>query len=120
MDLYPGASAESADGTHGEVVDMLGSRHHVVGHVTALGLDAEHVITDPVVDGGHPWAHREITLPIGDVLSLATDLVQLGVAGAAVGTYPLVRFHGHHHAALPAPPPRTDERLTAAVSGCRR
>jgi hypothetical protein len=93
---------------------VLSSDHHVVGHVTALGLGAEHLITHLVIDRGHLWAHREITLPAGDVLSLATDLVQLGVARAAVGTYPSVRFHRHHHAALPAPPPRRDERLTTA------
>jgi hypothetical protein len=109
FDQIPAGTAEIQ-----RVSVVLSSDHHVVGHVTALGLNAEHVITHLVIDRGHWWAHCEITLPIGDVLSLATDLVQLGVARAAVGTYPSVRLHRHHHAALPAPPPRTDERLAAA------
>jgi hypothetical protein len=40
-------------------------------------------------------AHRDISIPIDDIESVTTDLVQLNVARETIGDYPSVPFRRH-------------------------
>lgn len=75
---------------------VISSDDHVVGHVDGFVLDVDHGVTHIVLDHGHLWGHREITIPIGEVASVASDVVHLRVAKDAVGSFPSVPFVRHH------------------------
>jgi uncharacterized protein YrrD len=67
----------------------------LVGHLDGLILDPDHGISHIVLDRGHLWDHREITIPMSEVETMATDEVRLRVRSKEVGTFPSVRFHRH-------------------------
>lgn len=67
----------------------------VVGHVDGLVLDDAHNVTHVVLDKGHLWGRREISIPIGAVDHVETDLVRLRVTRKAVGDFPSVPFRRH-------------------------
>lgn len=69
---------------------------HVVGHVDGFVVDADHGITHIVLDHGHLWGHREITIPIGEVASVVSDRVTLRADKDAIGAFPSVPFKRHH------------------------
>lgn len=74
---------------------VVSSDDHLVGHVDGLVLDPDHGITHIVLDHGHLWGHREITIPVDEVASVATDRVVLRVTRDAIGGFPSVPFHRH-------------------------
>jgi hypothetical protein len=90
---------------------VLSSDHHLVGHVKALVTDVGYAITHVVVDHGHLWTHREVTIPVTDIASVATDTVRLRVARDVTETYPPARYHRHHD---------VFRRTDAAAAGGRR
>lgn len=67
----------------------------VVGHVEGLVLEAGHGITHLLVDRGHMWRHREITVPVAEVASFETDLVRLRISHHEMATLPSIPFHRH-------------------------
>lgn len=74
------------------VVDCDGGH---VGKVDGFIVDDEHRITHMVLEHGHLWGHRDITIPLTDVAKVSSDTVKLGVPKDAVGDYPSVQFHRH-------------------------
>ncbi|MEO6124018.1 MAG: hypothetical protein ABIR32_09935 [Ilumatobacteraceae bacterium] len=79
--------------------DVRSSDGHKVGHVDGFLIDPDSKITHLVLEHGHLWAHRDITIPIADIERASSDEVQLGVTRHAVGEYPSVPFHRHGQAA---------------------
>lgn len=57
---------------------------HHVGHVDGFVIDREH-ITHLVLERGHLWGRREITIPIGAVAKVETDAVTLSLTKDDVG-----------------------------------
>ncbi len=78
--------------------EVLSSDGHKVGHVDGFIVDPTSKITHLVLDHGHLWGHRDVTIPIADVERASSDAVQLRVTRDAVGEYPSVAFHRHGHA----------------------
>ncbi|MEO8697434.1 MAG: PRC-barrel domain-containing protein [Acidimicrobiales bacterium] len=78
---------------------VLSSDGHKVGHVDGFLIDANSKITHLVLEHGHLWGHRDITIPIVDVERASRDEVELRVTRDAVGEYPSVPFHRHGQAA---------------------
>ena len=68
----------------------------LLGHVDGLVLGPDHAITHVVLEKGHLWGHREVTIPVADVERVESDLVRLRVGKEEVGAYPSVPFHRHH------------------------
>jgi hypothetical protein len=66
-------------------------RHHV-GHVEGFVVDGDH-ITHVVLEAGHLWGRREITIPIGAVASVETDAAVLSLSKDEVGALDAVRVH---------------------------
>ncbi len=78
---------------------VLSSDGHTVGHVDGFLVDPEARITHLVLERGHLWGHREVTIPIVDIDRAESDTVQLRVTRHVIGEYPSVPFHRPGHAA---------------------
>lgn len=77
---------------------VLSSDGHVVGHVDGFLVDPDARITHLLLERGHLWGHREVTIPIVDIDHAESDTVQLRVTRHVVGEYPSVPFHRPGHA----------------------
>jgi sporulation protein YlmC with PRC-barrel domain len=63
-----------------------------LGKVDGFVVDAGH-ITHFVLERGHLWGKREITIPIGAVAKVESDSVSLSLSKAQVEDLPAVRVH---------------------------
>ena len=79
--------------------EVLSRDGHKVGHVDGFLVDPTSKITHLVLEHGHLWGHRDITIPINDIEQASSDTVQLGVTRDVIGEYPSVPFHRQAHAA---------------------
>ena len=75
--------------------EVLSSDGHLVGHVDGFLVDPTAKITHLVLEHGHLWGHREVTVPIVDIERAESDTVRLRVARDVIGEYPSVQFHRH-------------------------
>jgi sporulation protein YlmC with PRC-barrel domain len=66
---------------------------HILGHVEALILDGDGKVTHFVLERGHLWGKRDITIPIGSVTRIETDAVTVGLSKDEVGGLPAVHVH---------------------------
>ena len=66
---------------------------HDLGRVDGFLVDSEGQITHLILERGHLWGRREVTIPIGAVASVETDAVTLGLSKDDVGSLPSVRVH---------------------------
>lgn len=62
-----------------------------LGHVEGFVLDDEHKIASFVLEHGHLWGKREMTVPIGAVARIASDEVVLSLSTKEVGS---LKSHG--------------------------
>lgn len=72
IELRRSSSVMSADG-------------HRVGHVDGFIVDSEDEITHLVLDHGHLWGRREVTIPINAVARVESDAAILGLSKDEVG-----------------------------------
>jgi sporulation protein YlmC with PRC-barrel domain len=68
-----------------------GDQHHL-GHVDGFVVEEDHV-THLVLERGHLWGRREVTIPIGAVSKVENDAVTLSLSKDEVGDLPAVRVH---------------------------
>jgi sporulation protein YlmC with PRC-barrel domain len=66
---------------------------HDLGQVDGFVVDAEGQITHLILERGHLWGKREVTIPIGAVATVETDAVTLSLSKDEVGSLPSVRVH---------------------------
>lgn len=66
---------------------------HFLGHVEGLLVDPDDRITHVVLERGHLWGHREVTIPVGEVKRVETDSVTLSLSKDAVAELPSVPVH---------------------------
>jgi len=78
---------------------VLSSDGHLIGHVDGFLVDPTARITHLVLDHGHLWGHRDITIPIMNIDRAESDTVHLRVTRETVGGYRSVPLHRHVHAA---------------------
>ncbi len=76
--------------------EVRSSDDHLVGHVDGFVVGADGELSHVVLERGHLWGHREVTIPIGEVEVVESDRVHLRVPKDEVGSFPSVRFHRHH------------------------
>ena len=65
---------------------------HFLGEVDGFVVDGGH-ITHFVLERGHLWGKREITIPIGAVAKVENDAVSLSLSKAQVDDLPAVHVH---------------------------
>jgi hypothetical protein len=66
------------------------SDDHLVGHVDAFLVDRDDLITHLVLERGHLWGRRDVTIPIGGVTRVATDSVEVGLTEDEIGELPAI------------------------------
>ena len=64
-----------------------------LGDVDGFLLDDSEHITHFVLERGHLWGRREVTVPIGSVASVESDVVTLSLSKDEVGALPSHRVH---------------------------
>jgi sporulation protein YlmC with PRC-barrel domain len=70
--------------------DVYSAGGHHLGHVDGLLVDRDEHITHLVLERGHLWGRREVTIPIGAVAKVETDDVMLSLTRDQVGSLPEV------------------------------
>jgi len=70
---------------------VASSDGHDLGQVDGFVVDGEGQITHLILERGHLWGRREVTIPIGAVASVETDAVNLSLSRDEVGSLPSVR-----------------------------
>lgn len=79
-----------------------------IGHVDGFIVDRHEQITHLVLERGHLWGRREITIPVAAFAGVETDAVVLSLTKDEVGALPEVPVQRWPTSGLPAPkaPPR--------------
>jgi hypothetical protein len=72
--------------------EVASSDGHSLGKVDGFLVDDDH-ITHFVLERGHLWGKREVTIPISAVASVYTDAVTLTLTKDEVGDLPSVPVH---------------------------
>jgi sporulation protein YlmC with PRC-barrel domain len=72
---------------------VISADGHDLGRVDGFLIDDEEQITHVLLERGHLWGRREITIPIGSVEKVETDLVTVGLTKDEVGALPGLRVH---------------------------
>ena len=71
---------------------VLSADGHSVGHVEAFLVEGDD-ITHIVLEHGHFWGRRDVTIPIGAVAQVETDAVTLSLSREQVGALPSTPVH---------------------------
>jgi sporulation protein YlmC with PRC-barrel domain len=71
---------------------VISSDDHGLGHVDGFVVDGEERITHLVLEHGHLWGKREVTIPIGAIESIENDQVSLSLTKDQVGELKAVRL----------------------------
>jgi hypothetical protein len=82
VELRRGSPVESADG-------------RTVGHVAGVVLDGDGRISHLVLERGHMWGRRELTIPVAAVTRLTTDDVELQLTADQVAVLPATAIGRH-------------------------
>lgn len=64
---------------------VTSSDGHALGHVDGLLVDGDEHITHVLLQQGHVWGRREVTIPIGDVSNVRPDAIALALTKDEVG-----------------------------------
>ena len=68
---------------------------HALGEVDGFVVDADEHITHFVLERGHLWGRKEVTIPIGAVARVESDVVHVALSKDEVGALPAVRVGRH-------------------------
>ena len=71
---------------------VMAANGDYIGDVDGFLVDDDH-ITHFVLERGHLWGRREVTVPIGAVASVKSDVVTLRLSKDEVGALPSHRVH---------------------------
>ncbi|MGH9290649.1 MAG: PRC-barrel domain-containing protein [Acidimicrobiales bacterium] len=82
VEIRRGSAVEAANGA-------------VLGHVDSFLSDDEGRVTHLVLERGHLWRRRDITIPVDAVKQLRTDSVELSLTPDEVAALPSVPGHWH-------------------------
>jgi sporulation protein YlmC with PRC-barrel domain len=74
---------------------VISSDGHSMGEVDGFVVDADEHITHFVLEHGHLWGRKEVTIPIGAVDRIESDEVYVALTKDEVGALPAVRVGRH-------------------------
>ena len=74
---------------------VISADDHSLGEVDGFVVDADEHITHLVLERGHLWGRKEVTIPIGAVAKVESDVVYLALSKDEVGALPAVRVGRH-------------------------
>ena len=70
---------------------VISADGHSLGDVDGFVVDADEHITHFVLERGHLWGRKEVTIPIGAVARVESDAVYVALSKDEVGSLPAVR-----------------------------
>jgi uncharacterized protein YrrD len=73
--------------------EVVSSDEHFVGHVDGSIIDPDDAITHVIVERGHLWGHREVTIPMHEVESVSSDRVRLSASRDEISGFRALGFH---------------------------
>jgi PRC-barrel domain len=73
--------------------DVVSSDGLHLGHVDGFVVDGDDQITHVVLERGHLWGRREVTIPIGAVTRVKTDYLAVRLTKDEVGALPAIPVH---------------------------
>jgi sporulation protein YlmC with PRC-barrel domain len=74
---------------------VISADGHSLGEVDGFVVDADEQITHFVLERGHLWGRKEVTIPIGAVARIESDAVHVALSKDEVGALPAVRVGRH-------------------------
>ena len=74
---------------------VISADGHSLGEVDGFVVDADEHITHFVLERGHLWGRKEVTIPIGAVARVESDVVHVALSKDEVGALPTVRVGRH-------------------------
>jgi sporulation protein YlmC with PRC-barrel domain len=74
---------------------VISADDHSLGEVDGFVVDADEHITHLVLERGHLWGRKEVTIPIGAVARVESDVVYVALSKDEVGDLPAVRVGRH-------------------------
>ena len=74
---------------------VISADGHSLGEVDGFVVDADEHITHVVLERGHLWGRKEVTIPIGAVARVESDAVHVALSKDEVGALPAVRVGRH-------------------------
>ncbi len=74
---------------------VISADGHSLGDVDGFVVDADQHITHFVLERGHLWGRKEVTIPIGAVARVESDAVYVAMSKDEVGALPAVRVGRH-------------------------
>ena len=74
---------------------VISTDGHSLGEVDGFVVDADQHITHFVLERGHLWGRKEVTIPIGAVDRIESDEVYVALTKDEVGDLPAVRVGRH-------------------------
>jgi sporulation protein YlmC with PRC-barrel domain len=74
---------------------VISADGHSLGEVDGFVVDADDHITHFVLERGHLWGRKEVTIPIGAVARVESDAVHVALSKDEVGALPAVRVGRH-------------------------
>jgi hypothetical protein len=98
ISLYDGGMTTSFDRVPKGEVEIrrsslvMSSDDQDLGRIDGFVVEGDH-ITHVVLERGHLWGKRDVTIPIAAVVDVKTDAVRLGMSRDEVGALPAVRVH---------------------------
>jgi sporulation protein YlmC with PRC-barrel domain len=72
---------------------VMSADGHYIGDVDGFLVEGENHITHFVLERGHLWGRREVTVPIAAVASVESDVVELSLSKDEIGALPAHRVH---------------------------
>jgi sporulation protein YlmC with PRC-barrel domain len=74
---------------------VISADGYSLGEVDGFVVDADEHITHFVLERGHLWGRKEVTIPIGAVARVESDAVHVALSKDEVGALPAVRVGRH-------------------------
>ena len=74
---------------------VISADGHSLGEVDGFVVDADKHITHFVLERGHLWGRKEVTIPIGALARIETDEVHIALSKDEVGALPAVHVGRH-------------------------
>ena len=74
---------------------VISADGHSLGEVDGFVVDQDEHITHFVLERGHLWGRKEVTIPIGAVARIESDAVHIALSKDEVGALPAVRVGRH-------------------------
>ena len=74
---------------------VISADGHSLGEVDGFVVDADKHITHFVLEHGHLWGRKEVTIPIGALARIETDEVHIALSKDEVGALPALHVGRH-------------------------